>query len=166
MRKASSSGCTFKGRRRDFSSAQRTAGITPVARHARSSVTSPFFRHWRAIVFGRSKTHCKGAPPQLARCSAKVRTKLSTASSGTRLTHMKREYFRREAKKWMRWLAPIDELHFDLSKIMLTELPGQTFETNQRLGRLRAERGHQRVEGSLASLIACFPNSPQNLQRR
>src|SRR6266851_3276620 len=60
----------------------------------------------------------------------------------------------------------IDELHFDLSKIMLTELPGQTFETNQRLGRLRAERGHQRVEGSLASLIACFPNSPQNLQRR
>ncbi len=29
----------------------------------------------------------------------------------------------------------IDELHFDLSKIMLTELPGQTFETNQRLGR-------------------------------
>ncbi len=54
----------------------------------------------------------------------------------------------------------IDELHFDLSKIMLTELPGQTFETNQRLGRLRAERGDQRVEGSLASLIACFPDIP------
>ena len=33
----------------------------------------------------------------------------------------------------------IDELHFDLPKIMLTELPGQTFETNQRLGRLRTE---------------------------
>ena len=60
----------------------------------------------------------------------------------------------------------IDERHFDLSKIMLTELPGQTFETNQRLGRLWAERGDQRVEGSLASLIACFPHSPQNLQRR
>ena len=60
----------------------------------------------------------------------------------------------------------IDELHFDLSKIMLTELPGQTLETNQRLGRLRAERGHQRVQRSLASLLACFPHSPQNLQRR
>jgi hypothetical protein len=34
------------------------------------------------------------------------------------------------------------------------------------LGRLRAERGDQRVEGSLASLIACFPDSPQNLERR
>jgi len=31
--------------------------------------------------------------------------------------------------------GPIDELRFDLSKIM------QTFETNQRLGRVRAERG-------------------------
>jgi hypothetical protein len=62
----------------------------------------------------------------------------------------------------------IDELHFDLSKIMLTELPGQTFETNQRLGRLRAERGDQRVEGSLASLIACFglaAESPATLDR-
>jgi hypothetical protein len=60
----------------------------------------------------------------------------------------------------------IDELHFDLSKIMLTELPGQTLETNQRLGRLRAQRGDQRVQGRLASLIACLPHSPQNLQRR
>ena len=62
--------------------------------------------------------------------------------------------------------GPIDELHFDLSKIMLTELPGQTFETNQRLGRVRAERGDQSVEGRLASLIDCLPDSPQNLQRR
>ena len=62
--------------------------------------------------------------------------------------------------------GPIDELHFDLAKIMLTELPGQTFETNQRLGQMRAERGDQRVEGSLASLIAGLPDSPQNLQRR
>ena len=44
--------------------------------------------------------------------------------------------------------------------------PGQTFETNQRLGRVRAERGDQSVEGRLASLIDCLPDSPQNLQRR
>ena len=62
--------------------------------------------------------------------------------------------------------AAIDKLHFYLPKIMLTELPGQTLETNQRLGRLRAERGHQCVQRSLASLIACFPHSPQNLPRR
>jgi len=47
----------------------------------------------------RSKTHCKRTPPQLARCSAKVRTRLSTASSWTRLTHIKREYFRRRGEK-------------------------------------------------------------------
>ena len=40
------------------------------------------------------------------------------------------------------------------------------FETNRRLGRLRAQRGNQRVEGSLATLIAGLPHSPQNLQRR
>jgi hypothetical protein len=79
---------------------------------------------------------------------------------------MKREYFRREAKKVDALAGPIDELHFDLSKIMLTEPPGQTFETNQLLGRVRAERGDQSVEGSLASLIDCLPDSPQNLQRR
>jgi hypothetical protein len=39
--KPRSSGCTFKGRSRGFSSAQRTAGITPVARHGRCSFTSP-----------------------------------------------------------------------------------------------------------------------------
>src|SRR5450755_2836835 len=66
------------------------------------SVTSPFFCHCRAIVLGRSNTHSTGRPLQLARCSAKVRTKLSTASSWTKLTRIKREYFRREAKKWMR----------------------------------------------------------------
>src|SRR5271169_4221240 len=48
----------------------------------------------------------------------------------------------------------IDELHFALSKIMLTELPRETFKTNQGLGRLRAQRGHQRLECSLASPIA------------
>ena len=46
----------------------------------------------------------------------------------------------------------IDELHFHLPEIVLTKLPGQTFETNQRLRRLRAKRGHQRVQGCLASL--------------
>ena len=43
-----------------------------------------------------------------------------------RLTHMKREYFRREAKKWIRLAGAIDELYFDLSKIMLAEFSGQT----------------------------------------
>ena len=57
-------------------------------------------------VFGRSNTHSSGRPPHLARCSAKVRAKLSTASSTTTLTRTQREYFNREAKKWIRWLAP------------------------------------------------------------
>src|SRR6516165_9543556 len=42
------------------------------------------------------------APPPLSRCSARLRTKLSTAWSFTTLTQMNREYFRREAKKWIR----------------------------------------------------------------
>src|SRR6266851_9902372 len=62
--------------------------------------------------------------------------------------------------------AARDELHFDLSKIVLTEFPREAFETNQRLGRLRAQRGQQRVQSSLAPLIACLPHSSQNLQRR
>jgi hypothetical protein len=33
--------------------------------------------------------------------------------------------------------AAIDKLHFHLPKIVLAELPGQTFKPNQRLGRLR-----------------------------
>ena len=40
----SSSGCAFRGRRRGFSSAQRTAGLTPVARQGRSWFTSSGFR--------------------------------------------------------------------------------------------------------------------------
>src|SRR6516164_9470676 len=59
-----------------------------------------------AIVLGRSNTHCNGSPPQLCRCSARVRTKLSAVSSCTTLTRMKREYFSREAKKWIRRLEP------------------------------------------------------------
>src|SRR4029077_14958734 len=35
-------------------------------------------------------------------CSARLRTKLSTAWSFTTLTRINREYFRREAKKWIR----------------------------------------------------------------
>jgi len=55
-------------------------------------------------VFGRSNTHSSGRPPHLARCSAKVRAKLSTASSTTTLTRTQREYFNREARKWIRGL--------------------------------------------------------------
>jgi len=62
--------------------------------------------------------------------------------------------------------AAIDELHFDLSKIVLTEFPREAFETNQGLGRLGAKRGYQRVQCGLAALIAGLPRSPQNLQRR
>ena len=62
--------------------------------------------------------------------------------------------------------GPIDELHFDLSKIVLTEFPRQAFETNQGLGRLGAKRGYERLQCGFASLIACLPHSPQNLQRR
>jgi hypothetical protein len=32
--------------------------------------------------------------------------------------------------------APIHELHFHLPEVVLAELPGQTFERNQRLDRL------------------------------
>lgn len=60
----------------------------------------------------------------------------------------------------------IAELHFHLPEIVLTELSGKTFEANQRLHPLRANRGHQRVERGLASRVAAFLNSPQNLQRR
>ena len=62
--------------------------------------------------------------------------------------------------------AAIDELHFDLSKIVLTEFPREAFETNQGLSRLGAKRGYQRVQCGFASLIAGLPRSPQNLQRR
>src|SRR5712692_3958656 len=54
----------------------------------------------------RSNTHSRGTPPQRSRCSARLRTKLSTVSSFTRLTRMNREYFRREAKKWIRRVVP------------------------------------------------------------
>jgi len=86
------------------------------------SVTSPLLRHFRAIVFGRSNTHSKGRPPQLAKCSARVRTKLSTVSSFTKLTRMKREYFRREAKKWDPLAGAIADLHFHFSKLQYPTL--------------------------------------------
>jgi hypothetical protein len=62
------------------------------------SVTSPFLRYFSATVLGRSNTHTSGAPPQLARCCAKLRTRLSTVSSFTSQTRTQREYLRREAK--------------------------------------------------------------------
>jgi hypothetical protein len=62
--------------------------------------------------------------------------------------------------------GPIDELYFHLPKIVLAELSSQSFETNQRLGRLRTKRGCQRVQRCLASPISRLPHSPQNLKRR
>jgi len=53
----------------------------------------------------------------------------------------------------------IAELHLHLPKIVLTELSGKTFEANQRLRRLRAKRGHQRIEHCLSSAIAGFQSS-------
>src|SRR5256885_6755191 len=41
-----------------------------------------------------------------SRCCARVRTKLSTFSSSTKLTRIYREYFRREAKKCTRLMEP------------------------------------------------------------
>src|SRR6266478_3409832 len=59
----------------------------------------------------------------------------------------------------------VAELHFYLPKIVLSELSGKTFEADQRLHRLDAERGHQRVQGGLASLVARFANPAKDLQR-
>src|SRR5215471_10212760 len=79
----------------------------PISRVAQAktgfhSVTSPFRRHFRATVLGRSNTHSRGAPPQLSRCRARFRTRVSTVSSFTNETRIQREYFRREAKKRIR----------------------------------------------------------------
>jgi hypothetical protein len=60
----------------------------------------------------------------------------------------------------------IEELHFHLPKIVLTELSREPFETNQWLRQLRTKGGYQRVERRLASLIARLPHSPQDLERR
>src|SRR6266704_749782 len=83
----------------------------PISRVAQAktgfhSVTSPFLRHFSATVFGRSNTHTSGAPPQLSRCCARLRTRVSTVSSFTTETRIQREYFRREAKKRMRRAVP------------------------------------------------------------
>ena len=59
----------------------------------------------------------------------------------------------------------IEEVHFHLPKVMLTELSRQPLEPHQRLGGLGAKRTDQRVECSLASSVAVLPNSSQNLQR-
>src|SRR6516225_6147087 len=58
----------------------------------------------------------------------------------------------------------VEELDLDLPEIMLTELRGQTFKTNQRFHRLATKRSHQRIQRRLASCVACLANPSQNLQ--
>src|SRR6202045_3552117 len=60
---------------------------------------------------------------------------------------------------------PIKKSNVYFAKVMLAKFAGQTFETNQRLYLLRTNRGHQSVQGGLASLVACFPNPAKDLQR-
>src|SRR5438105_9157302 len=61
MRRASSSGCTFKARRRGASSARRNAGMIPVARHGRSwfHLAMPFLQLLPQICFIVKAAHFK-----------------------------------------------------------------------------------------------------------
>src|SRR5260370_42051489 len=61
---------------------------------------------------------------------------------------------------------PIKKGNVDFAEVMLAKFSGQTFETNQRLDLFRTNRGHQSVQGGLASLVACFSNPAKDLQRR
>src|SRR2546428_8160086 len=143
----------------------------PISRVAQAktgfhSVTSPFLRHFSATVFGRSNTHTSGAPPQLSRCCARLRTRLSTVSSFTTETRIQREYFRREAKKRMRRAVPSINSDVHLSEVVLAEFSRQTLKTNQGLDLLRPQGGHQRVKCALAPRVARSPNSPQDFHGR
>lgn len=68
------------------------------------SVTSSFRRHFRATVFGGSKTHSSRTPPDYQ--DARPGCAPSSLPSFTTLTRMNREYFRREAKTWIRRVDP------------------------------------------------------------
>ena len=57
-------------------------------------------------VFGLSKTHTSGTPPNASKAAIKERTSDSTFWSGTTRTSIQREYFRRDAKKWSFSVAP------------------------------------------------------------
>src|SRR5439155_25174249 len=107
------------------------------------SLTSPFLRHFSATVLGRSNTHTSGAPPQLSRCCARLRTRLSTVSSFTRETRTQREYFRREAKKRMRRTDPSRNSTSTCPKSCWLNSPGSPLETYQGLDLLRPQRSHQ-----------------------
>ena len=60
---------------------------------------------------------------------------------------------------------PIEKGNVHFPEVMLAKLSGQAFETNQWLCFLRTNRGHQSVQGGLASLVACFANPAKDLQR-
>src|ERR1700730_10016246 len=60
---------------------------------------------------------------------------------------------------------PVKKGNIHFAKIMLAKFSGQTFEPNQWLYLFRTNRGHQSVQGGLASLVACFPNPAKDLER-
>src|SRR5260370_39688961 len=60
---------------------------------------------------------------------------------------------------------PVKKSNIHFAKVMLAKFSGQTFESNQRLYLFRTNRGHQSVQGGLASLGACFPNPAEDLER-
>src|SRR5262249_58663143 len=59
----------------------------------------------------------------------------------------------------------VKELHVYFSEIVLAELSGKTFETYQRLGRVRTKRGRPIIEPGLAPLISRLSHPSQDLQR-
>src|SRR5260370_20765583 len=61
---------------------------------------------------------------------------------------------------------PIKKGNVHFAEVMLAKFSGQTFETNQRLDLFRTNRGHQSVQGRLASLVARLSNPAKDLPRR
>src|SRR5215467_1697639 len=129
------------------------------------SVTSPFLPHFSATVFGRSNTHTRGAPPQLSRCCARLRTSVSTVSSFTSETHPSR-VLQARGKKVDASPRAIPKLHVHLPEVVLAEFPRQTFKTHQGLDLLRPQRSHQAVKRALTPRVTPLPNSPQDLHPR
>jgi hypothetical protein len=60
---------------------------------------------------------------------------------------------------------PVKKGKVYFAEVMLAKFSGQPFETNQRFYLFRTNRGHQSVQGGLASLIARFANPAKDLQR-
>src|SRR2546422_283924 len=143
----------------------------PISRVAQAktgfhSVTSPFLRHFSATVFGRSNTHTSGAPPQLSRCCARLRTRLSTVSSFTTETRIQREYFRREAKKRMRRAVPSINSTSTCPKSCWLNSPGRPSKRTRGLTSCGRKEATRAVKCALAPRVARSPNSPQDFHGR